>query len=398
MQRYEKRPLTHGRNRLRARRKLPCRRKRAALGQTSDASRSRIRPRAQAGTVPCGRSLREGELDDIFGLSGRVCAPDRGNPGRQHRLWSKTGRRSALSRKPGRNTFRLVPCAPAPWARASTTTWADRRLPRPSRRGDRGIRNAMPRRTPLLAEALYRPQQSGPGTEFPDRELSRGADEARKAIALAPDEPDGYRALGRIHLARAEYDQAQGGSQARDRNQPERRQRAGAVGVGAVLHGGNRRRHRLAAAGAETRSTPRLSSSDLAVAYYLPARTRTPCASPSAGSRAHPISPYSEVPPRRQPRNSGARAGRRHVETLRRRPAVVFSIGTVIGRASGTRSTPHVCGSQADPAGHVESPAYRVSPATAHDSPGTGGGRACQGDFQPSSRRPGSSWPRDRRS
>ena len=32
-------------------------------------------------------------------------------------------------------------------------------------------------------------------TEFPDRELSRAADEARKAIALAPDEPDGYRAL-----------------------------------------------------------------------------------------------------------------------------------------------------------------------------------------------------------
>ena len=45
-------------------------------------------------------------------------------------------------------------------------------------------------------------------TEFPDRELSRGAAEARKAIALAPNEPDGYRALGRILLARAEYDQA----------------------------------------------------------------------------------------------------------------------------------------------------------------------------------------------
>ena len=60
----------------------------------------------------------------------------------------------------------------------------------------------------LLAEALYSQAVLG-WTEFPDRELSRGADEARKAIALAPDEPDGYRALGRILLARGEYDQAQ---------------------------------------------------------------------------------------------------------------------------------------------------------------------------------------------
>jgi tetratricopeptide (TPR) repeat protein len=60
----------------------------------------------------------------------------------------------------------------------------------------------------LLAEGLYSQAILG-WTEFPDRELSRGADEARKAIALAPDQPDGYRALGRILLARGEYDQAQ---------------------------------------------------------------------------------------------------------------------------------------------------------------------------------------------
>jgi adenylate cyclase len=55
----------------------------------------------------------------------------------------------------------------------------------------------------LLAEALYSQVILG-WTEFPDRELSRRSDEARKAIALAPDEPDGYRAIGRILLARAE--------------------------------------------------------------------------------------------------------------------------------------------------------------------------------------------------
>jgi adenylate cyclase len=59
----------------------------------------------------------------------------------------------------------------------------------------------------MLAEALYSQAMLG-WTEFAERELSRGAEEARKAISLVPNEPDGYRALGRILLARAEYDQA----------------------------------------------------------------------------------------------------------------------------------------------------------------------------------------------
>jgi adenylate cyclase len=60
----------------------------------------------------------------------------------------------------------------------------------------------------LMAEALYSLAIRG-WAEFPDRELSRAAAEARNAIELAPDEPDGYRALGRVFLARTEYDQAQ---------------------------------------------------------------------------------------------------------------------------------------------------------------------------------------------
>ncbi|OCK56876.1 adenylate/guanylate cyclase domain-containing protein [Bradyrhizobium sp. LMTR 3] len=59
----------------------------------------------------------------------------------------------------------------------------------------------------LLAEALYSMAILG-WTEFPDQELARGAAEARKAITLGPNEPDGYRALGHILLARTEYDQA----------------------------------------------------------------------------------------------------------------------------------------------------------------------------------------------
>jgi TolB-like protein/class 3 adenylate cyclase/Tfp pilus assembly protein PilF len=60
----------------------------------------------------------------------------------------------------------------------------------------------------LLAEALYGQAILG-WTEFADRDLSHAAEEARKAIALRPDEPDGYRALGRILLARTDYEQAE---------------------------------------------------------------------------------------------------------------------------------------------------------------------------------------------
>jgi len=60
----------------------------------------------------------------------------------------------------------------------------------------------------LMAEALYSLAVLG-WTEFPDREFARGTAEARKAIALAPDQPDGYRALGRLLVAGTDYDQAQ---------------------------------------------------------------------------------------------------------------------------------------------------------------------------------------------
>ena len=60
----------------------------------------------------------------------------------------------------------------------------------------------------LSAEALRSMALLG-WTEFTDRELTRGEEEARKAISLAPNEPDGHRALGRILLVRGEYDQAQ---------------------------------------------------------------------------------------------------------------------------------------------------------------------------------------------
>jgi adenylate cyclase len=59
----------------------------------------------------------------------------------------------------------------------------------------------------LLGESIYSQVIVG-WTEFPDEALDKAEQLARKAVALAPDESDGYRVLGRVHLIRAEYDQS----------------------------------------------------------------------------------------------------------------------------------------------------------------------------------------------
>jgi adenylate cyclase len=60
----------------------------------------------------------------------------------------------------------------------------------------------------LFAEALRSLVILG-WTEYPEQELARAISEAQKAIALAPNEPDGYRSLGRVLVIRADYDEAQ---------------------------------------------------------------------------------------------------------------------------------------------------------------------------------------------
>ncbi len=59
----------------------------------------------------------------------------------------------------------------------------------------------------LLAEALAMKVMLG-WSGLPDRDLARGQELARKAIRLAPGEPDGHRALGFSLVLRTEYDQA----------------------------------------------------------------------------------------------------------------------------------------------------------------------------------------------
>ena len=137
----------------------------------------------------------DGELSDIFDFQDAIARQIAGTLAANIALVE--GRRSLGQAKPNPNAFDLVLRARA-LGHASTRI-ANRRF--------RELIAAAIELDPtyaaaraLLADALYSQAILG-WTEFPDRELSRGADEARKAIALASDEPDGYRALGRILLA-----------------------------------------------------------------------------------------------------------------------------------------------------------------------------------------------------
>jgi tetratricopeptide (TPR) repeat protein len=144
----------------------------------------------------------DGELGDIFNFQDAIARRIAGTLAAN--ITQVEGRRSLDQPKPNPNAFDLVLRARA--LGHSSTRTANRRfreLIAEAIELDPSYATARA----LLAEALYSQAVLG-WTEFTDRELSHGADEARKAIALAPDEPDGYRALGRILLARAEYDQA----------------------------------------------------------------------------------------------------------------------------------------------------------------------------------------------
>jgi adenylate cyclase len=145
----------------------------------------------------------DGELADIFEFQDAIARRIAGTLAAN--IGMVEGRRSLDQPKPNPNAFDLVLRARA-LGHASTRTVNRRFRELAAKAIELDPNYAMARA--LLAEALYSQAVLG-WTEFTDRELARGADEARKAIALAPDEPDGHRALGRIHLARAEYDQAQ---------------------------------------------------------------------------------------------------------------------------------------------------------------------------------------------
>jgi adenylate cyclase len=157
---------------------------------------------ARAGTV-LWSDRYEGELTDIFEFQDTIARRIAGTLAANVTLLE--GRRQLDHPRPGASAFDFVLRARAIGHGAS-------------RSANRQFRELISKAIELdpnyaaahalMAEALYSLAVLG-WTEFPDRELARGTAEAREAIALAPDQPDGYQALGRLLLAGAEYDQAQ---------------------------------------------------------------------------------------------------------------------------------------------------------------------------------------------
>jgi adenylate cyclase len=172
----------------------------------------------------------------------------------------------------------------------------------------------------LLAEALYSLAILG-WTEFPDRELSRGAAEARHAIALAPNEPDGYRALGRILLAHAEYDQAQNALKRAIEINPSD---ANAVAVwGTVQSFAGEIGAAIEALQLALKLDPMLEPNyvfDLAVAYYLARRHDDALRIAERGLARYPDFPMFNVPAAAAAAQLGRKEqAERYVEVIRRR-------------------------------------------------------------------------------
>jgi class 3 adenylate cyclase/TolB-like protein/cytochrome c-type biogenesis protein CcmH/NrfG len=157
---------------------------------------------ARAGTVMWADRF-EGELTDIFEFQDTIARRIAGTLAAN--ITQVEGRRRLEHPRPNPTAFDLVLRARAIGHAASRT--ANRQFRELITKAVELDPNYAAAHA-LLAEALSSQAILG-WTEFPDRELSRGAAEAQKAIALAPNEPEGYRALGRIHVNRAEYEEAQ---------------------------------------------------------------------------------------------------------------------------------------------------------------------------------------------
>jgi class 3 adenylate cyclase/TolB-like protein/Tfp pilus assembly protein PilF len=257
----------------------------------------------------------DGELADVFAFQDAIARQIAGTLAANIALVE--GRRALKQQTPNPSAFDLV------WrARAgghAATRAANRRfreLIAEAIERDPGYATAHA----LLADALYSQAVLG-WTEFPDRELSRSAEEARKAIALAPDQPDGYRALGRVHLLRGEYEQAQNALRRAIEINPSDALALAAWGVAQSSAGdlsGGIETLRLA-----LRLDPMLEPNyvfELAVAYYLARRHEDALRVAEQGLARHPEFAALNMPAAA----AAARLGRKdraagYVEALRRR-------------------------------------------------------------------------------
>ena len=269
---------------------------------------------AKAGTVMWSDRF-DGELADIFYLQDTIARRIAGTLAAN--IAQVESRRSLDQPKPNPNAFDLVLRARALgyWS-TRTANQRFRELIAEAIKLDPNY--AMARA--LLAEALYSQAVLG-WTEFPDRELSRGTDEARKAIVLAPGEPDGYRALGRIFLARANYDQAKNALKRAIEINPSDASALAAWGSAQSFTG--QIAEAINSLELALKLDPMLDANyvfDLAVAYYLARRDEDALRIPERGLARYPDFAMFNVPAAA----AAAQLGRKeqatgYVEALRRR-------------------------------------------------------------------------------
>ncbi len=273
---------------------------------------------SQAGTVMWSDRF-DGEMAELFDFQDAIARRIAGTLAAN--IAQVEGRRSLDNFKPNPNAFDLVLRARA-LGHASSRT-ANRRFRELTAEAIELEPNYAMAHA-LMAEALYAQAVLG-WTEFHDRELSRGADEARRAITLAPDEPDGYRALGRILLARAEYDQAENALKRAIEINPSD---ANALAAwGAVQSFSGRITEAIDSLQLAIKLDPTLEPSyvfDLAVAYYLARRHEDALRTAEQGLARYPDFPMFNAPAAA----AAAQLARKeqaagYIKTLRRRLPVL---------------------------------------------------------------------------
>ena len=292
------------------------------------ASKERVRISAQLTDADAATVLwsdrYDGELSDIFEFQDSIARHIAGTLAAN--ISQVEVRRHFKEARPDQNAFDLL-------LRARAVGHAS------SRTANRQVRELMTKAIELdpnyatthalLAEAIYSQVVQG-WTEFPDRELARAEELARRAIALAPDEPDGHRVLGRILLIRTEYDQARNAlERAIDINPSD----ANALAVQGALQSFNGDLPgAIESLELALKYDPMLQPNSISISP-LPtishADTKTPCVSPNVGFPGFRISRCSMSRLQRQRHSSGPGAGgplrRRNTATMPQLDIIVLA-------------------------------------------------------------------------
>ena len=172
----------------------------------------------------------------------------------------------------------------------------------------------------LLAEAIYARVALG-WTEFPSRDVQQAEMLARKAIELAPNDPDGHRALGRLHLLLSEYDQARQALQRAIEINPSDANALAAWGAAKLFSGqANDATKALSLALKYDPTIGPIYINDLALAYYLAGNPTLALQAAERGISQYPdYSRFHIVAAAASALSNEKERARHHVHEIRRR-------------------------------------------------------------------------------